>query len=70
MAFNKDREGGLPVRDALTGNSGVPQRVYMEWPDDVCRPRNRLSLLCGRVSTPKLETNQVDPKLFDEANEM
>jgi len=70
MAFDENREGGLSVWVALQGKSGVPQRGYMEWPDNAYRPRNRLSLLCCPISMPELKTYQVGPELLDQAIEM
>jgi len=62
MAFDRNREGGLPAWVALPGGRDVPQRGYMERPDDVCRSRNRLSLLCCPAFTLGLANNQVDPE--------
>jgi len=70
MAFDRNREGGLPDWVALPGDRDVPQRGYMEWLDNAYRPRNRLSLLCRQVCTSDLASNQVDHELFDQVIEM
>jgi len=70
MGFDRNREGGLPAWVALQGDSDVPQRGYVEWLDNECRPRNRDLLLCCRVVTTDLASNQVDHELFDQVIEM
>ena len=70
MAFDRNREGGLPAWGALPGDRDVPQRGYMEWLDNAYRPRNRLSLSCCPISTPELKTYQVGPELLDQSIEM
>jgi|SRR6056297_257063 len=69
-AFDRNREGALPAWVALRGDRDLPQRGYMEWPDNAYRPRNRLSLLYCPVCTSELKTYQVGPELLDQAIEM